>query len=474
MQDPARRAAYASDVCYVSNKQLVFDYLRDRQANRARPASIGSRIGRLTGFASQPPLLRGLCFAIVDEADSALIDDAITPLILSHQEDATGDIAQAITAISLAKRLLPTEHYDIDLRAQRVTLTTLGEEHLSDLSGGLEGKWPSRRYRQELTRQALAALFVFRPDVDYLVREGEVLLIDQATGRLMPDRKLQHGLHQMIEAKEQCELSGATRTIASLSFQNFFVRYQHLAGMTGTATEAAGELRSTYRLGVVRVPTHRPSKRTFTGARFALDDDDYGQLLVDAVANKVATGQPVLVGTRSLEHSEKIATLLSEKGLPHQILNARQDEAEAHIVAHAGTRGAVTIATNMAGRGTDIPIDDEVHALGGLHVIVSQFNDSRRIDRQLIGRCARQGDPGSYEFIIAPDDRVMLRGTTPRNTLTGMTAGLTRTKAGRSILQRRATRAQQWIERTQRVLRRQVANSDKSMRKSLTYTGYKE
>ncbi|MFK7888345.1 MAG: hypothetical protein AB8G16_15905, partial [Gammaproteobacteria bacterium] len=217
--DEDRRAAYASDICYVSNKQLVFDYLRDRQSCGAQPSSIAARIGSLSGRGMQAPLLRGLSFAIVDEADSAFIDDAITPLILSNQVEGSNDMAQAVTALSLARRLKIETHFTTNLQTRRVALTPEGEQHLSEMAEGLHGKWRNLRFRNELTQQALAATHIFRRDVDYLVQDGQVQLIDQATGRLMPDRKLQNGLHQIIEAKEQCELSGATRTIASLSFQ---------------------------------------------------------------------------------------------------------------------------------------------------------------------------------------------------------------------------------------------------------------
>ncbi len=261
-------------------------------------------------------------------------------------------------------------------------------------------------------------------------------LIDQATGRLMPDRKLQNGLHQMIEAKEKCEVSGATRTIASLSFQNFFTRYKHLCGMTGTASEAAGELLGTYKLGVVPVPTHKPSRRHDGGARFARTTDEYREWLLDAVRQRRCDGQPVLIGTRSLAHSEQLSGWLTEHGIDHRVLNARQDADESDVVSRAGRARAVTIATNMAGRGTDIPISDPVRECGGLHVIVSQLNDSRRVDRQLIGRCARQGDPGSFEYIVAPDDPVLGAG------LSRVAGALSRTRAGRATRLGKARRAQ--------------------------------
>ncbi|MFK8013809.1 MAG: hypothetical protein AB8G17_00030 [Gammaproteobacteria bacterium] len=472
--DDARRRAYASDVCYVSNKQLVFDYLRDRQSCGARPASVAARIGRLSGGSDQPPLLRGLCFAIVDEADSAFIDDAITPLILSQQGPASDDAAQAVTALSLARRLTIDRDYVVDRQTRRVRLARSGENYVGQLALGLNGKWRNRRFRIELVTQALAAQHVYSRDTDYLVRDEKIVLIDQATGRLMPDRKLQHGLHQIIEAKEQCELSGATRTIASLSFQNFFVRYKHLCGMTGTASEAVEELSKTYGLGVVRVPTHRPTQRKDLGSRFARDAHDYEQLIVASTRSHIARGRPVLIGTRSLAHSEKIAGFLRAAGIEHQVLNARQDADESQVVARAGQSAIVTIATNMAGRGTDIPISDSVRQVGGLHVVVSQLNDSSRIDRQLIGRCSRQGDPGSFEYIVAPNDPVLFPDADGPPVVSARRAALARSRFGRWLLFRQARRTQRKRERTQRLMREQVAKSDRHMRKKLSYTGYKE
>ncbi|MFK8030206.1 MAG: hypothetical protein AB8G18_08190 [Gammaproteobacteria bacterium] len=471
--DDQRRQAYGSDVCYVTNKQLVFDYLRDRQSCGARPSSIAARVGALNGGDATAPLLRGLCFGIVDEADSAFIDDAITPLILSQQMTGEDGVADSITALSLASRLQDEHHYTLNTQAQQVTLTPDGLEHLTLIADGLRGKWTNSRYRVELVRQALSALYIYKRDVDYLVRDGEVVLIDQATGRLMPDRKLQHGLHQIIETKEKCELSGATRTIASLSFQSFFVRYKHLCGMTGTASEAASELSKTYGLGVVPIPTHKPTVREDQGAYFAVSETHYRELLVESVRSRIKCGQPVLIGTRSLAHSELIGEFLTEAGITHQLLNARQDADESRVVSRAGRPSVVTIATNMAGRGTDIPISNAVRMAGGLHVIVSQFNESRRVDRQLIGRCSRQGDPGSYEFIIAHDDP-MLSKARKNSSKEAVSTRPEKAQSGSRALFKRARRAQAKLETKQRVMREQVAMSDEHMRKKLSYTGYKE
>ncbi|MFK7916179.1 MAG: hypothetical protein AB8B93_19865 [Pseudomonadales bacterium] len=472
--DDERRAAYASDVCYVSNKQLVFDYLRDRQALGNRPATIQARLRPLSNSSAAAPLLRGLCFAIVDEADSVLIDDAITPLVLSQQVQGDSDVARVTAAISLARRLELGEDFTIDRRVRTVSLCEAGEELLTELVRGLDGIWKNRRFRHEYVRQALSALHLFSRDIDYLVRDGEVILIDQSTGRVMPDRKLQHGLHQMIEIKEQCELSGQAETLASLSFQHFFQRYQHLCGMTGTASEAVPELRSVYQLPVIAVPTHSPSRRTELAPRFAEDERAHADLIVHSARERYALGQPVLVGTRSLAQSEQISAALDAAGLTHTVLNARQDENEAEVVAQAGTRGSITIATNIAGRGTDIPVADAICEIGGLHVIVAQLNDNRRIDRQLVGRCARQGDPGTYQYLISLDDELLQRYTASRLGRLRQVKKMTPTDSWHRMCMRMARLAQRRHESAQFKMRKQVAATDAQLRKRLSFTGYKE
>ena len=471
--DTTRRAAYATSICYVSGKQLVFDYLRDRLAIGSRPSSISGRIQELHRANAPRPLLRGLCFAIVDEADSVLIDDATTPLILSKQLHADSAVAQSLTAIGLARRLEGSD-FAVDARARRVLITEHGERRLADLASSLEDVWKNRRFRLERVRQALCAIHLFHRDREYVVQRGRIVLLDQSTGRLMPDRKLQHGLHQMVETKEQCDLSGLTETIASLSFQNFFKRYKHLCGMTGTAREAAGELRRVYHQGVVAVPVHRPSARTKTPARFALDEEAHKQLLLAEIRDCSARGRPVLVGTRSLAASERLSAFLKAGAVTHRVLNARQDKHEAEIVARAGRAGAITIATNIAGRGTDIPLDEDARKAGGLQVIVAELNDTARIDRQLIGRGARQGDPGSYVYVISLGDE-LLRRHVPHVVLDVLRKELVRQLPGwRWLCQCVCRLAQAAHERRQRNARKQVAMSDEHFHRALSFAGYKE
>lgn len=472
--DDERRQAYAKDICYVSNKQLVFDYLRDRQTLGNRPGSIQSRMFGVSKPGTAAPLLRGLCFAIVDEADSVLIDDAITPLILSQQVDGDTDAVQVITAISLARRLNEGDDFSIDRRVKSIALSDAGEAHLAESASGLDGVWKNRRFRHELVRQALSAINLFHRDVDYLVRDGEVVLIDQSTGRVMPDRKLQQGLHQMLETKERCELSGQSETISSLSFQNYFQRYKHLCGMTGTASEAVSELRSVYRMPVVKIPTHSPNARQSCQPTFGMDEDEHLTLLLKHISTRHKTGQPLLVGTRSLAQSERLSELLVAAGLRPTLLNARQDGLEAEIVSQAGQRGAITIATNIAGRGTDIPVPQPIRELGGLHVIVAELNENQRIDRQLIGRCARQGDPGTYEYLLNLDDELLARQLPALVTQLKRVKRMTPSPLWHSLCLLVSKRAQSRQEKQQRQTRKQVAKADTQMQKRLSFAGYQE
>ena len=266
--------------------------------------------------------------------------------------------------------------------------------------------WRGRLRREELARQALVARLLLLKDQHYLIGDGKVQLIDEFTGRVMADRSWEHGLQQMVEVKEDCTVSTPHRSLARISYQRFFRRYLRLAGMTGTASEVGGELWSVYGLAVVPIPTHRPPHRTFHGDRVFATADARWDAVVARTVEVHATGQPLLVGTRSVAASEHLGALLERAGVPAVVLNARQDAREAEIVSAAGERGRVTVATNMAGRGTDIALGPGVQALGGLHVLATERHESRRIDRQLFGRAGRQGDPGSGEAIVALEDEI--------------------------------------------------------------------
>ncbi len=418
-----RRQVYAGDVTYCSNKELTFDYLRDRSALGDRASALHRAVAAVAAGAGQrgsggePTVLRGLSFAIVDEADSVFIDEARTPLILSATLDRSGGGALVGWALARAATLHEGNDYTLERALMRVRLT-------DDLRGRLETEaeaevWPvdgdgpatppgaSQRECAEKLTQALSALLLYQRDQHYMVAEGKVQIVDESTGRVMPDRAWERGLHQMIEAKEGLQSTGERATLARITYQRFFRRYLRLAGMTGTATEAATEIGRVYRLPVARVPLHRPSMWRDEGTACHRDAAARWDAVVASVRrHAVAQGRPVLVGTRTVRASEELSARLAEAGIAHVVLNARQDRDEAAVIAMAGRRGAVTVATNMAGRGTDIELGEGVAAAGGLHVILTEYHESPRIDRQLFGRAARQGDPGSGEAIVALDDEL--------------------------------------------------------------------
>ncbi|MGA7986636.1 MAG: preprotein translocase subunit SecA, partial [Burkholderiales bacterium] len=401
--DPAsRRAAYRCDVTYCSNKEIAFDYLRDRMVLGGKPRAIAMKLDALSGEgASQRLLLRGLQFAIVDEADSVLVDEARTPLILSTEAKQSQEEALHKQALGLAREL---GDQDYVIRDIGVEITDAGLDRLEEMCQPLSGVWRGPHRREQLVRQALTALHVFERDKHYLVRDDKVVIIDENTGRLMPDRSWEQGLHQLIEIKEGCEVTGRRDTLARISYQRFFRRYVHLAGMTGTASEVARELWAVYRLRVSKIPTNRPARRVRHPDRIYGRTELKWRAVVESVKKQREAGRPVLIGTRSVAASEALAQELEAALIPFRLLNARQDREEAEIVARAGEPGCVTVATNMAGRGTDIKLAPGIAAAGGLHVITTELNDSARIDRQLFGRCGRQGDPGSCEAILAIEE----------------------------------------------------------------------
>jgi preprotein translocase subunit SecA len=411
-----RQSHYGCDVTYCSNKELVFDYLKDRLVLGRARGRVRLQLERLRDGRSRADrlMLRGLCFGIVDEADSVLVDEARTPLIISGRGEQDGlehEVYRA--AVSLARRLSEGRDFEIDRRERRVKMTPLGETRLRELTRPLGGVWSGRHRAEELVTQALTALHLFARDQHYLVQGDKVQIVDEYTGRLMEDRSWERGLHQMIEVKEGCETTEQVEPLARISYQRFFRRYLRLAGMTGTAREVAGELWSVYRLAVVRIPTNRPLKRWNVGDRVFQTADVKWQTIVAQIRVLHERGRPVLVGTRSVEASEHLSQLLHEQGLEHQVLNARQDRSEAEIIALAGQEGRITVATNMAGRGTDIVPSREAQAAGGLHVIATERHEARRIDRQLLGRGGRQGEVGTYEMITSLADD-LVRAHSPR------------------------------------------------------------
>jgi preprotein translocase subunit SecA len=404
-----RQDAYACDITYCTNKELTFDYLRDRMLLGQSPGNLTLKMEAISSASprSRQLRLRGLHFALIDEADSVLIDEARTPLIISGLAESDIDAAAVTSALELAETLEDGVDYFLALEERRVFLTAHGQQRVSDLAKGLPRPWNSVITREELAREALAAIHLFRRGEQYVVADGKVQIVDEYTGRVMPDRFWSDGLHQMIEHKEGCAQSQRRTTIARITYQRFFRRYRRIAGMSGTLQPVAGELWRVYRQPVVSIPTAKPVQRIHHPAIVADTDAAKWKLIIDRVRTLHQRGAPVLIGTRSVVASERASTELQAAGLPHTVLNAEQDKLEAEIVANAGEQGRITVATNMAGRGTDIHLGEGVEALGGLHVIMTECHDARRIDLQLAGRAGRQGQPGSFEAILSLEDALL-------------------------------------------------------------------
>jgi preprotein translocase subunit SecA len=475
-QPPERQAAYACNVTYGTNKTVVFDYLRDRIVLGSRNSPLRLQLEKLSGSRStvHKLLLRGLSFAIVDEADSVLVDEARTPLIISAPAGSGDEERVALQGIELAKQLKEDEDFLLDIGERKIVLTETGQRRLERLCAELGGVWAGLMRREELATQALSALRLFTRDEHYLVREGKIQIIDEYTGRIMADRSWERGLHQLVEAKEGCKITAQKEPLARISYQRFFRRYLLLAGMTGTAEEVRGELGYVYGLTAVRVPTNRPGRRAAVPEQVFATEDEKWQAIGRRVREVHDSGCPVLLGTRSVAASERASTILNGLGLEHRVLNAKQDQEEADIVAAAGARGRITIATNMAGRGTDIKLAPEVAGLGGLHVILSERHDSERIDRQLAGRCARQGDPGVFEPMLSVDDAIMSgMGPAMRSVLKRTMASLPPAKAARlgSLAIRMAQRS---AERAHSRIRKALLKMDQQVGKLLAFSGRNE
>ena len=474
MDAEARRAAYRCDVTYCTNTELAFDYLRDRLALGQRTSRIRLQLDRLSDDRARAVelVLRGLHFAIVDEADSVLVDEARTPLVLSERGDTAAERRTHEQALELAGSLQPVAHFTLDARQQRVELTEQGRRTLEERTRSLGALWRARLRREHLVGQALTAQHLLHRDTHYLVQDGErVVLIDEFTGRRMPDRSWEQGLHQLLEVKEGVALTGRNETLARISYQRFFRRYLHLAGMTGTAREVSSELWAVYRLGVWRVRPHRPLRRRAVAPTACATGEARWSAVVRRVTELHRAGRPVLIGTRSVQSSERLSRLLDAASLPHRVLNARNDEAEAKIVALAGEPGRITVATNMAGRGTDIRIASDVAEREGLHVIASEYHEARRIDRQLFGRCGRQGDPGSFEVIASLDDELMLRFGARWRSIARWAARRDGTVPA-WLARRVFARAQRNAERLHARMRLQLLHTDHHLETALAFSGH--
>ena len=389
LTDEERKAAYACDITYGTNNEFGFDYLRDNMK-----------------FYAEQLVQRGHNFAIVDEVDSILIDEARTPLIISGASDESTELYQAMDAV--VRQLKAEEDYTIDEKSKTAMLTDAGVAKCEKILG-IENLFdPASIAYQHHILQSLKAHHCFKRDVDYIVSdEGKVVIVDEFTGRLMPGRRFSDGLHQALEAKEGVKVEAENQTLASITFQNYFRMYDKLAGMTGTAQTEAVEFDQIYHLETITIPTNKPMiRKDLPDLIFRTQREKY-HAIIESIKELYKTGQPVLVGTISIETSELLSSMLKKEGVPHSVLNAKHHAEEAAIVAQAGQKGHVTIATNMAGRGTDIVLGEGVKELGGLHILGTERHESRRIDNQLRGRAGRQGDPGSSRFYLSLEDNLM-------------------------------------------------------------------
>lgn len=403
-----RGAVYQSNIVFSAAKNVVFDYLRDQTGPSADALSgLPAKLSQLLpmGIAA-PPILQGLDAVIVDEADSVLIDQAATPFILSGGEAALGGLDESVLvhALQLADRLDEGRHFKNFPALRRVTLTDDGKDWLSSWVEGDRGLLAVAPIREHIVSQALVARHLLLRDRDYLVKDDKIQIIDESTGRIMPDRQWSEGLHQLVEIKEVLPPSEIRTTLGRITYQRFFPRYRHVCGMSGTARPAARELWESYGLTVRRILPRKPDRRRWAPIKIFRTASSKWQAIASYVSDLHAQDIPVLIGTRTLDGSRQCSASLTAHGIQHHVLNAEEIEKEAMIVALAGEPGQVTVATNMAGRGTDIILSERARSVGGLRVILTELHENRRIDLQLAGRCGRQGDPGQVDCFLSLED----------------------------------------------------------------------
>ncbi|MBE6429007.1 MAG: preprotein translocase subunit SecA, partial [Planctomycetaceae bacterium] len=420
-QTPERAKAYACDLTYGTANEFGFDFLRDRlllrKIKEGQNDLIGAMLNQGVGRGGgDKPVQRDPFFALVDEADSILIDEARTPLIISAipGEAEKIQVATYCWCAEHAGDFIEDEDYEWDEDKKSVELTRKGRSKVRNIEKPpiLDSVGMFDLYT--FSERAIKVQREFHLERQYVVRDGEIVIVDEFTGRLSEGRKWRDGIHQAIEAKEGLEVTVATGQAARITIQDFFLRFENVAGMTGTAAASRKELKKIYQCNFVPIPTNRPPRRIQLPTEVYGNSDAKYRAIVNEIADLNSVGRPVLIGTRSIDKSLILARLLDEKNIEYQILNAYHVEEEAEIVAKAGQLGKVTVSTNMAGRGTDIRLGEGVEELGGLHVICTEMHESARIDRQLIGRCGRQGDPGSYRQYLSLDDELLLTGFGPK------------------------------------------------------------
>jgi len=414
MQPNVRRESYHCDITYGTAKEFGFDFLKDRLLLRKITDGQHDLIGKLMGETQQSgeqPVQREPYFALVDEADCILIDEASTPLIISASpdEDAKDEAARYIWAAEAVSQFEEKADYTYDHEKRTVDLSKAGRRKIRSLPKPEVLDQIGLQDIYDFIQRAILVSKIYHLDEHYVVKKGEIVIVDEFTGRLGEGRKWRDGIHQAVEAKEGVEVTFATGQAARVTVQDYFLRFDHLGGMTGTAASARQELKKVYRCRFVPVPTNKPPKRVRLKTRLFAKEEEKWDAVVQEIIEINQTGRPILIGTRTIDKSILLSEKLRQMGITHVVLNAHEIAAEADIVARAGERGKVTVSTNMAGRGTDIKVSDEICQLGGLHVICTEMHESARIDRQLIGRCGRQGDPGTFRQYLSMEDELLQR-----------------------------------------------------------------
>ena len=415
MQPPERREAYHRDITYGTAKEFGFDFLKDRlllrKMNEGKHDLIGTLLGETGNPSTEQPMQRDPYFALVDEADSILIDEASTPLIISAapSDDSQRKAERFRWAAGMVPHFDEKTDYTYDHDKRTVDLTLSGRKKVRTLPKPTTFDQTGLQDIYEFVQRAILVNRNYCRDEHYVLRNGEVVIVDEFTGRLGEGRKWREGIHQAVEAKEGVKVTCETGHAARVTVQDFFLRFEHLAGMTGTAIASKRELQKIYRCRVIPVPTHRPPQRKRLPTLLYREESAKWDAIVNEVIEIHQSGRPILIGTRTIDKSILLSEKLRQAGIEHNVLNAYRIAEEAEIVAKAGELGKVTVSTNMAGRGTDIKIPEEVRQLGGLHVICTEMHESARIDRQLIGRCGRQGDPGTYRQYLSVEDELLKR-----------------------------------------------------------------
>lgn len=475
MSNELRRENYACNITYCSNTEVAFDFMRDRlgldeitSAARIKLRDLFSEEG-----SEYKPVLQGLCYAIVDEADSVFIDDARTPLIIANETKNRNEEKTYKTALSVAAKLKPKIDFIMETARGPIILTEQGQTRAEKLTSLLSGLWSGEKNREYFIELALSALHIFIRDKYYIVSDNKIKIIDENTGRTMQDRSWEAGLQQMIECKEGCPISGQRETIARLSYQKFFNHYVKLAGMSGTVKECRYELQNNYGLRVIPIPTHNTLKRNNLGVMLFQNDTAKWGACIARVHKLHKQGRPILIGARSVATSQIISAMLTRFRISHTVLNAKQDQHEAEIISKAGEIGQVTVTTNMAGRGTDIKLKKEALEIGGLHVIIAELNDESRVDRQLYGRSGRQGEDGSFEFILSMQEPIiketkgrsliyqwLLRGKSSNKPLPSLLSSLLIKQVQKAIAKRN-TKARNKFLRVEEQIKRMLAFTGK-------------